>query len=288
MGIKNCPNCGKELPNEATFCPYCMQRIDNAVVVEPEKGSKKISSGVVAVAVILVAIIALIPAFVSVLKKNVNKKANTSVDDTRSSESSYLIEDTSNLSEIYNYSTNNVGEVFVNPTQGHANAVTPNVTNRPTVSSQTTTRPNNVQPTTVRGATTTKAPVTTKPANTTRPANTTKPSNTTCSHNWQAVTQSVYHDEVGHYETVSHQRTVTKYKCPICWKDFESLSSYYSHFDSKHTPSYDGDPITALRNQYTTSSDYETYTTNEWVVDKPAYTENVVTGYVCSICGARK
>lgn len=105
-------------------------------------------------------------------------------------------------------------------------------------------------------------------------------------HTWAPVTETVHHDEVGHYETVEHQQSVTKYKCPVCYEKFASLDVYYAHFDSVHTPSYSGDPIRALRNQYTTTNETETYTTNEWVVDKAAYDETVIVGYTCSVCGA--
>lgn len=105
-------------------------------------------------------------------------------------------------------------------------------------------------------------------------------------HSWVALTETVHHDEVGHYEAVEHQQTVTKYKCPVCYEKFASLDVYYAHFDSVHTPSYSGDPIRAFRNQYEPVSEIETYTTNEWVVDKAAYDETVIVGYTCSVCGA--
>lgn len=107
-------------------------------------------------------------------------------------------------------------------------------------------------------------------------------------HTWAPVTETVHHDEVGHYESVEHQQTVTKYRCPVCSKNFTSLDLYYTHFDSAHAPSYDGDPIRALRNQYEPVSEIETYTTNEWVVDKAAYDETVIVGYTCSVCGAKQ
>ena len=81
---------------------------------------------------------------------------------------------------------------------------------------------------------------------------------------------------------------VTKYKCPICYNKFASLDEYYNHFDNAHKPSYSGDPITILRSQYTTVKDNEYYYEKEWVVDKEAYDEIVITGYVCGVCGASK
>ena len=109
-----------------------------------------------------------------------------------------------------------------------------------------------------------------------------------CSHNWVAITETVYHEEEGHYEDVQKQRPVKRTKCPVCYECFDAVDIYYDHFDSTHTPSYDGDPIKALRNQYTTVNDYEYYTVQEWVVDEDAYSETVVVGYECSFCGKEK
>ena len=109
-----------------------------------------------------------------------------------------------------------------------------------------------------------------------------------CRHNWVAITEIVYHEEKGHYEDVQKQRPVKRTKCPVCYECFDAVDIYYDHFDSTHTPSYDGDPIKALRNQYTTVNDYVYYTVSEWVVDEEAYSETVTVGYECSLCGKEK
>ena len=74
-----CKNCGKELPNESQFCPYCMTKFSEEKKVEPtEPNSKKpnkklpiiIISAVLCVALIVSAVI-VIPKF---SKENTNEK----------------------------------------------------------------------------------------------------------------------------------------------------------------------------------------------------------------------
>ena len=107
-------------------------------------------------------------------------------------------------------------------------------------------------------------------------------------HDWIELSTVVYHEEEGHYGMVEKQRPVTMYKCPVCYKKYASLNEYYSHFDSTHKPSYSGDPVGAFRNQYTTVTGYEYYEVEEWIVDREAYEETVVTGYKCKTCGKEK
>ena len=107
-------------------------------------------------------------------------------------------------------------------------------------------------------------------------------------HIWYALTTTVHHDAVGHYEDVKKSKPVTKYKCPLCYKNYDSLDEYYNHFDSVHTPYYEGDPVFVFRKEYTTVTEYEPYTVQEWVVDQKAYDETVITGYKCSVCGNEK
>ena len=40
---KNCVNCGKEIPEEAHFCPYCMtkQNEESIQIIQKKKGRKK-------------------------------------------------------------------------------------------------------------------------------------------------------------------------------------------------------------------------------------------------------
>lgn len=152
--------------------------------------------------------------------------------------------------------------------------------------------------TTMKGNTTTTKENATKTkgkATTTKRSATTKATNSTSAqggavdqcaagHTWQAITETVEHDEVGHYEqAVTGYNTVTTYKCAVCYDTFESLSAYYMHFEEHENSS---DPLVGiLRERYETSTRKEPVYGQKWVVDKKAYTEQVVVGYRCGVCG---
>lgn len=105
-------------------------------------------------------------------------------------------------------------------------------------------------------------------------------------HGWQPITETIYHEEQGHYEEEEHYKEVTKYRCFFCGYNnptFDSLDTYYSHYDSNHT----GANIN-MREHYDTFEEWECYTETKWVVDVPAYDETVVIGYVCTVCGKEK
>ena len=100
-------------------------------------------------------------------------------------------------------------------------------------------------------------------------------------HTWLSISQTVHHNEEGHYEWVEVKSASKWYHCPRCSSEFESLNDYYSHFDSNHS-----DTI-FLRDEYTQETipaEYE----EKWIVDREAYDETVITGYRCSICGQTK
>lgn len=281
MDVVKCPHCGKELPGEAKFCPYCMQRLDEPVAVQlpREKNKPNIKAILIsAAAVVAVISLALSTAFYFRNKDGVNQPESNTVGKTDSETN-----ETSN-SDVAHNDDSNLANGFINGQNENA-ASSPDHSgggssvngNAPVNTGSTSATESN-----------SREPDTTKTGSENNTAGTTANNPCADGHTWVAVTKTVHHDEVGHYETVEHQRTAAKYKCPVCYKKFASLDLYYAHFDSVHTPSYDGDPIRAWRNQYTTSNEIETYTTNEWVVDTAAYDETVVTGYKCSICGKTK
>lgn len=281
MDVVKCPHCGKELPGEAKFCPYCMQRLDEPVAVKLPHEKKKPNIKAIlisAAAVVAVISLALSTAFYFRNKVGVNKPESNTVGKTDSETN-----EASN-SDVAHNDDSNLANGFINGQNENA-ASSPNNSgggssvngNAPVNTGSTATTESN-----------SREPDTIKTGSENNTAGTTANNPCAGGHTWVAVTKTVHHDEVGHYETVEHQRTVAKYKCPVCYKKFASLDLYYAHFDSEHAPSYSGDPIRALRNQYTTSNEIETYTTNEWVVDTAAYDETVVTGYKCSICGKTK
>lgn len=100
-------------------------------------------------------------------------------------------------------------------------------------------------------------------------------------HSWEAVESTVHHDQEGHYEMVIVEYGYSWLRCPVCYEEFKSSDSYYSHFDSSHSN------VSPLREQYTTGVVNDQYE-ETWVVDKEAYDETVIVGYKCGKCGATK
>lgn len=107
-------------------------------------------------------------------------------------------------------------------------------------------------------------------------------------HNWKAIKKTVHHDETGHYENaLIGYKTVTTYKCPLCYKDpFETLELYYEHYSS-HI-SYEGDPAGMLRERYEVITESVPVYDEKWIVDSPAYDEEITVGYICTVCNKEK
>ncbi|MGN0539791.1 MAG: zinc-ribbon domain-containing protein [Candidatus Fimenecus sp.] len=269
MDVVKCPHCGKELPGEAKFCPYCMQRLDEPVAVKlPHiKNKPNIKAIYISAAAVVAALSIVLSAVFYFRDKGRAYYPESNIADEASTSDVTHNDDTS----LANGQNENTTSLPDNSGGSSLNGNTP-VNTDSTVPTENNSR----------------EPDTAKTGSENNTAGTTAYNPCANGHTWVAITKTVHHDEVGHYEAVEHQRTVTKYRCPVCSKEFASLDLYYAHFDSVHTPSYDGDPIRAFRNQYEPVSDIETYTTNEWVVDTAAYDETVVTGYKCSVCGKTK
>ena len=144
-----------------------------------------------------------------------------------------------------------------------------------------------------------------KPTATEQPATTEKPScgvSTEHQHNWQAQYKTVHHDEEGHYENVMVQDAYdepiyeTGYVCNYCGKFLgkEQLSHCVtcgppmSADNPFYTPGATmGSSYSTSKRQVDTKHNDEVYE-KEWVVDKEAYDENVLTGYTCTTCEATK
>lgn len=107
-------------------------------------------------------------------------------------------------------------------------------------------------------------------------------------HSWMASTQTVYHEEEGHYEQVeiapafTQPNWVTHTICFGCGFDYTA-----NHVTPPHTCpdgsiwNYGGK--TVQDGYITTPAVYE----NQWVIDKEGWAETVTT-YTCSGCGAKK
>lgn len=258
MSVIKCSHCGKDLPSEAKFCPYCMERISETVIVKLPAKKKKLNKKsiiIIIIALVLVLLLAVGTVFFIHFGEDKNDdKGKGTTQSSNSSESTSVNNSTAEKEDVSKVISIKDAFSIVNDKKNEN--VSTHSNNSTSTTSSTTTDKNNLV--------------------------------IECEHNWVAITKIVHHDELGHYETVEEQRKVTKYKCPVCYEKFTSLDEYYSHFDSTHKQSYDGDPIKAFRNQYTTESGYEYYETKEWIVDQKAYDETVVTGYKCSICQEEK
>ena len=149
-------------------------------------------------------------------------------------------------------------------------------------------------------------------ANTNKPSNSgvnnkpsTKPStpekpvhNHTHTHTWEEVTTTVYHEEQGHYENVvvkeAWTETKPKYEtqyraiCNTCGHDItgNEPSHIKNHMLNGENGSYRNEPVKVQVG--TETINHPAVTERKWVIDKPAWTEKVVTGHKCSGCGATK
>lgn len=109
-------------------------------------------------------------------------------------------------------------------------------------------------------------------------------------HTWLSITETVHHDEVGHYEDVlTGYESVDKYHCAS--SDCDDSLWFYSYDElSNHYATVHG--ITVSRDQMIsmcyTDHELEPVYEKQWVVDSEAYDETVITGYKCSVCGKTK
>lgn len=121
------------------------------------------------------------------------------------------------------------------------------------------------------------------------------------SHSWNPVTDTVWHDEVGHYETVVIKDAWTE-EIPIyeekelmicfgCGQDISHLSQNdYATHAKNHMLNGENSGWKSEWQQVQVGTDkinHPAVTGDRWVVDKAAWSETVTTGYKCS-CGATK
>ena len=117
------------------------------------------------------------------------------------------------------------------------------------------------------------------------------------SHSWNPVTDTVWHDEVGHYETVVIKDAWTEevpiyeeqYRaiCNTCRADItgSEASHVRNHMLNGENGSYRNEPTKVQVG--TNKIEHPAVTDKKWIVDKAAWSETVTTGYKCS-CGATK
>lgn len=302
MDILHCPHCGKELPPEMQFCPYCMERITEPAAVSadelrPTGQWKKPNKTTVLLTSIALCAVAAVSLGVG-LFRHAQAKNNLPAVSPESGAYTETAPTDENDEPIPTAPTekSKIGSLFSNIFSSDSKTDVNTPANGDTVNenpAQPTAGGNAGSPSnagtntgTSVGNTPSTSPAAQPPQGGAASGGSVNTDPCANGHTWAPVTKIVHHDAVGHYESVEHQQPVTKYECAVCYERFASLDAYYAHFDSVHTPSYSGDPIRAFRNQYKSVSDTETYTTDEWVVDKAAYDETVIVGYTCSVCGA--
>ena len=171
------------------------------------------------------------------------------------------------------------------------NGTTTNSVNKPSTGNGTANKPST-------GNSNNNNPNTNKPSNSganIKPSTPAKPVHT---HTWEEVTTTVYHEEQGHYENVvvkeAWTETKPKYEtqyraiCNTCGHDItgNEPSHIKNHMLNGENGSYRNEPVKVQVG--TETINHPAVTERKWVIDKPAWTEKVVTGYKCSDCGATK
>lgn len=106
-------------------------------------------------------------------------------------------------------------------------------------------------------------------------------------HNWQPVYKTAHHDEKGHYETVVVQAAwdEPEYELrTVCNACGYMGSDVPDHIWIAHdgAGSYGSIPVATGNTIH-----HEAVTEQRWIVDTPAYDEQVIAGYKCS-CGQEK
>lgn len=304
MSVIKCSHCGKELPVESNFCPYCMEQINKPVEVNIPKGKKKISKErliMVSITLLLSVITVglLISRYYNIPISEKDIKISDTTEDSNKTQGLQIFKDTEETEGENRPEDGNATEYEIKSEKttlsdrninivADMNEGTDTPVNRYPVEG-TTQKDNSISSvgnTSQGNFTDNKEEKTTHSGNNSGSVAETQTKE--CKHNWIAQTKIVHHEEVGHYEEVSKQRPVKIYRCDVCSEEYDSINKYYNHFDNTHTPMYDGDPITIFREEYTTDTEYEYYTETQWVLDEDAYDETVITGYLCSYCGKSK
>lgn len=284
MSTIKCPHCGKALPSESAFCPYCMEQIKEPVAVSVPV--TKDNKGMFFMAVITIALLSMVAVLVLLrffgdkddrttlpaeATVNTEETMTTGVSDNMISgeaihgETSTTEPQTSgNVTETTTegVTDNSTGNVIENITEGATEGKTEGIT-----PAEPTTEKNNSQGGQVNNTTT-------------------EPQAAECNHSYVAKYETIHHEEKGHYEEVPTPITSTQYKCAVCGDMFDTLDEYYAHFDSTHI-SYPGYNVGVFREKYSEIGSVYYVTTEKWVVDSEAYDE-VITSYECSKCGKVK
>ena len=113
----------------------------------------------------------------------------------------------------------------------------------------------------------------------------------TSAHIWKPITAVVHHEEVGHYEIVEEYYKKTIYLCffdGYNQEGFESLEELRNHMPV-HSNKIDYNYVMSVPDMLANTREiWATRPVEQWVVDQKAYDETIVTGYICTVCNAKK
>ena len=255
--MKPCPHCGKELPQEMQFCPYCMEKLITETVIgtAPVRHRRRWLWAVFLIAVLLLLLCGLWlwrpwPSPPDPEKESAIASTGSSVTTTSA-----------------------VASADPSATQ----TTTPSQTTPATTTTTQSVAATHTTAATGVGTSTVSPTATSGGISTTAMC--------AAGHDWQAVTQTVHVDEAGHYETKTVEKRVTLYRCALCYEEHGALEDYYAHFDAEH----DGDSLEIVfRDRYETFAEYHEVEEQQWVVDQEEETVEELIGYECRVCGKKK
>ena len=129
------------------------------------------------------------------------------------------------------------------------------------------------------------------------------PEESICLHEWVDVVETIHHEEEGHEETVVLQEAydeildiveevrISKCRCR-CGQIFDNDAQWEAHsieLADDEEDIHDSFTVTYIYEETVIGQEtihHEAVTETVWVVDRPAYDEEIVTGRRCLMCGA--
>ena len=264
--MKPCPHCGKELPQEMQFCPYCMEKLMSETVIgtAPVRHRRRWLWAVFLIAVLLLLLCGL--WLWRPWPSPPDPERESTIASTGSSVTTTSAVASADPSATQTTTPSQITPATTTTTQSVAATHTTAATGVGT---------STVSPTAATGVGTS----TSSRATTSGGISTT--AMCAAGHDWQTITQTVHVDEAGHYETKTVEKRVTLYRCALCYEEHGALEDYYAHFDAEH----DGDSLEIVfRDRYETFAEYREVEEQQWVVDTPAHDETVTVGRRCRDC----
>lgn len=271
--MKPCPHCGKELPQEMQFCPYCMEKLITETVIGDTPVRRRRRWWLWLIIALLLLLLLLCGLWLMWKwrhppppKKEDAASVGASVTTTAAASAASTASTRQTASDAtatttkhppLTYATGGTSTTHATTTSA-ASGVTSTGTRGSSAATSTTPRGSSVTPT----------------ASTASPCG--------AGHSWEDITEMVHVEEKGHYETKTVEKRLTLFRCALCYKEFDVLEDYYDHFGSQH----DGDSLEVVfRDRYETFEEYREVEEQTWVVDTPAHDKTVTVGRRCRVCG---